>query len=527
MKPRRWFWLVLLTVAVAGSLRLPRLSKRPLHTDEAVHAWKLGVDLMESGRYEYDPHEYHGPTLNAFTLPIAWLRGQASHQTLDEVTLRLVPALFGIGLVLLPLLFYDGLGIRGTGLAMFFTALSPAFVFYSRYYIQEVLLVFFTLAFLGCLWRYIRSMHWGWLILTGISAGLMHATKETCIISFGSVVLAGGILFWLERPQLNIRLRWWHPVLVLGVALGVSELLFSWFFTHPRGIVDSFATYAIYFNRAGQGEGHTHPWYYYLDLLTWIEGFEWPGWNEDYTVVVAALGMGYAFFKRDWPGGNLLLVRFLALYTFLMTTVYSALPYKTPWSMLGCLSGMLLLAAVGTDAFLRTLTQRWEKIAVSCFVLLFGLLSPLIQSVLLNFKYETDQTNPYVYAHTHRDIFRVCDTLRQYATFPGDPEPLIQVVCPQGDCWPLPWYLRDLSNIGYPPQLEAMDPVGDVVVTQPNLKEALHTTIYERGVPGERELYMAILPEGTQLRHGVELLAYARMSLWEKVRNAEAPEVLP
>ena len=63
--------------------------------------------------------------------------------------------IFGIGLIGLLLLLTDGLGKTAVATAALLTAISPAMVFYSRYYIQEMLLVFFTLAALGCGWRYL------------------------------------------------------------------------------------------------------------------------------------------------------------------------------------------------------------------------------------------------------------------------------------------------------------------------------------------------------------------------------------
>ena len=59
---------------IALALRLPGLAKRPMHGDEAVNAVKIGED--EGKGYRYDPHEYHGPTLNYFSLIPAWLGGR-------------------------------------------------------------------------------------------------------------------------------------------------------------------------------------------------------------------------------------------------------------------------------------------------------------------------------------------------------------------------------------------------------------------------------------------------------------------
>ena len=66
--------LLLLAVILALGLRLPRLAERPMHGDEAIHAEKFG-QLLEQGTYRYNPNEYHGPTLNYFTLIPAKLQG--------------------------------------------------------------------------------------------------------------------------------------------------------------------------------------------------------------------------------------------------------------------------------------------------------------------------------------------------------------------------------------------------------------------------------------------------------------------
>ncbi|MCL5099127.1 MAG: TIGR03663 family protein, partial [Candidatus Omnitrophica bacterium] len=58
----RWLALVLLLIAAGAlALRLPQLSRRPMHTDESVQAIKFR-GLLENGVYRYDPNEYHGPT---------------------------------------------------------------------------------------------------------------------------------------------------------------------------------------------------------------------------------------------------------------------------------------------------------------------------------------------------------------------------------------------------------------------------------------------------------------------------------
>ena len=102
---RLYYALILAAVPLAVMLRLPQLSRRPMHTDEAVHAEKFHL-LLEQGRYDYDPEEYHGPTLNYFTLIPARLSGANQFTEVTERTLRIVPVFFGVLLVLfLPLMF--------------------------------------------------------------------------------------------------------------------------------------------------------------------------------------------------------------------------------------------------------------------------------------------------------------------------------------------------------------------------------------------------------------------------------------
>ena len=70
-------FLALLVVVLAVILRVPGLEHRPMHTDEAVHGVMLG-ELMEDGRYVYDPSDYHGPTMYFATFPVLWFSGAST-----------------------------------------------------------------------------------------------------------------------------------------------------------------------------------------------------------------------------------------------------------------------------------------------------------------------------------------------------------------------------------------------------------------------------------------------------------------
>src|ERR1051326_2098843 len=186
----RWSALaLLLALAAALALRVPKLVTRPLHNDEAVNAVKV-TELWQHDRYAYDPDEYHGPTLHYATLPFLWLSGARNSDELSDATLRLAPVAFGVGLILLLLLFADGLGRQALAWAAIFIAVSPAMVFYSRYFIHEMLLVFFTALTLGAGWRYTQTRSAGWAGLAGAGLGLMYATKETFVLAVVAMALA-------------------------------------------------------------------------------------------------------------------------------------------------------------------------------------------------------------------------------------------------------------------------------------------------------------------------------------------------
>src|SRR6516164_8831869 len=139
---------MLAILAIAAAMRLPRLELRPMHADEANQAVKTG-QLYETGKYDYDAKDHHGPSLYWLTLPSLAFGGAKDLADSREVQYRIVPALFGIGLIGLLLLLADGLSKTAVAAAALLAAVSPAMVFYSRYYIQETLLVFFSLAALG------------------------------------------------------------------------------------------------------------------------------------------------------------------------------------------------------------------------------------------------------------------------------------------------------------------------------------------------------------------------------------------
>jgi uncharacterized protein (TIGR03663 family) len=470
MKPSQVLCVACLTLlaAAAFAIRLPRLADRPMHGDEANQAAKTGI-LLETGEYRYDPVEHHGPSLYWLTLPSLWLQGRTEFAETIETDYRIVPVVFGVGLILLLCLVADGLGRGAAVLAGLFTAISPALVFYSRYYIQETLLVFFALAALSAGWRYARSQKVIWAVLCGAALGMMHATKETWILSAAAAGLGGALFLawtrWREGTWLVARTDWQPRALIgfLAAACFVTLVLYSSFNRNPRGPLDSILAYAVYVRRGSEAGIHSHPWYYYLELLLAFRPAKGFFWSEGLIVALAAIGAVASLARGALPAPQRYFCRFLAFYTLTLTALYAAISYKTPWCLLGFFHGMILLAGVGGWYILglvwvsRRGNERrssWLRLAAAIPVtvlLAAGVLHLGRQCYWLNFRLAADNRNPYVYAHTSSSIKNLARTIENLAEVsPRGQQLTIHVVTPE-NYWPLPWYMRqiDPEAVGY------------------------------------------------------------------------------
>jgi uncharacterized protein (TIGR03663 family) len=518
--------ILLVPILLAAALRFPGLALRPMHADEAVHADKFGT-LLEGGGYTYDPSEYHGPTLYYLTLPSAWLRGARRYVELDEATLRVVPATLGVVLVAAHLVARASLGAPAALVAALLAALSPAMVFYNRYYIHETPLVLFTFgALLGGCW-YRRRPGAVPALVTGACVGLMLATKETAPLAVCSMLAALGLTLVVDHWRgLEPRSIWTVVqgrdalLALLAVAL-VAGVLFSSFLSHPGALVDSVRAYGMYLHRANAASWHFHPWHYYLGLLLHFPAEGTPVWTEGLIVVLALAGVAAGWSRSGVPGADGRVLRFLGFYTLLMVVVYSAIPYKTPWCLLGFLQGMILLAGAGAVFLVRAFRGRVAK----------GLVVALLASATAHlgwqaysgsFRFPADPRNPYVYAQTGTDVFAIVERLEDLARAHPDGTALPVQIISRQNLWPLPWYLRGFSRVEWWNGVSEEAENAPVILATPDMEPALVRKLYDLPPPGQRELYVSLFGRPVALRPRVELRGYVAMSLWEDYRNLEA-----
>ena len=513
--------LVLAAAAIGTLLRVVDLDERVMHTDEAVHAVKF-AELLEEGTYTYDKHEYHGPTLNYFSLISTKIFDVESSPEVTDAMLRYVPVVCGVLIILLVLLVTDGLGAGGAVCSALMVAVSGAFVYYSRYYIQEMLLVCFTFGVMVCGWRYVANRKVGWAIATGIFAGLMYATKETCIIAFGSIgvaVLGVALMSWQEgNLDFKNRFNKNHIAAAVVSAAVISILFFSSFFSNPDGIFDSIRAYGTYFDRAGGGTRHINPWYFYLRALVFEKQGGGPVFSEAVFVVLSLVGFVSVLRCKASEKFNPAFVRFIAFYTVMMAAIYSAMPYKTPWCMLGFYHGMLLLAGFGVVVLWSMCKRNVTRVFVAA-VLLCGFTFAGWQCCGANYIYSAHWRNPYVYGHTEGNFMDVVERIEAVAAVHPDGEDVyVEVICSEGDYWPLPWYLRQFTKIGWFDKADMNIPVGAIVIAsnEDSIQQDVMSKIYELPPPGKRDMYVPLFDNVVvPLRPGVGLVGLVRKDVWD------------
>ena len=497
-----------------------------MHADEAIHADKFGT-LLEGGGYAYDPSEYHGPTLYYLTLLPARLRGEGRYVEIDEVTLRSLPAALGVALVAAHLWARGFLGTAGAALAALLAAISPAMVFYSRYFIHETPLVFFSFGAVLAACRHLREPGLAPALLAGVSAGLMLATKETAPLALGCMLLALGLTHladrWRGASRAPIRraARGRHLISALLAAGLTSSALFTSFLTHPEGIVDAVRAYGFYLERAKAASWHFHPWSYYLRLLIRFPSSGAPFWTEGLILVLALIGGAAAWVAKGAPGADSRALRFLGFYTLLMLVTYSAIPYKTPWCLLGFLHGMILLAGPGAVFLVRSF--RGPALRAVIGVLLCCAAAHLgWQAFLGSFRFAADPRNPYVYAHTGPDVFEIVGRLKDLARAHPDGSSMPVQIISRENLWPLPFYLRGLRRVSWWNGVSESAPSAPVILVTPDMEPALVRKLYDLPPPGERELYVSIFERPVELRPRVELRGYAANGLWDDYRRLQA-----
>lgn len=519
---RAWQISVLAILALGTFLRVYNLTLVPLHHDEGVNGNFL-VKLVRDGVYQYDPANYHGPTLYYFSAFVPWLLklffGTAARDTygLNTIAIRLVPALFGVATIGLIFLLRKYIGTVATLSAALLLALSPGAVYLSRYFIHETLFVFFTVGIVVAMLRCFSERNPFYLLFAAASAALLFATKETAIISVVVLVIAlaitliytrmfrpaplptkpkrkqktiseGGLRQYIDELGGPLNSAIW-VLLALLIFAGLNIVFYSSFFTnYPKGVYDALRTFDFW-SKTGK-QAHVHP------MITYVK---WLIKQESPLLLLASLGALVTVIRPKRP-----VALFCALWAFGLIAAYSLVPYKTPWLVLSFIPPLAITAGYAIQAVYEGDRRQLRLPAVILFA---AICVSTYQTIDLNFvNYDNDHTYyVYVYAHTKRDTNALVNRIDEIARSTNQGTTGITIMSP--DYWPLPWYLRNYSRVGYYGRLtQTTEPIVIASESQREEVEASLGPAYELVPSGNATGNFALRP-------GVDLLLYTKRGL--------------
>ena len=185
---RRIRYVAVFLSVVAVLSRLSYLGIRAFHHDESLDAW-FSLQYLDGSYKGYDP-VYHGPLRFYLNAGFFWLFGQS-----DSIA-RLLPALSGIGVVLLPWFWRRNLGPIGTPMAMTLVLVSPTMLYFSRFGREDTFFLLLTFLTVIAIFSFLTTpKRWHPAVLL-ILLVLALAVKESAFLtvfifgSFGMVLLA-------------------------------------------------------------------------------------------------------------------------------------------------------------------------------------------------------------------------------------------------------------------------------------------------------------------------------------------------
>jgi predicted membrane-bound mannosyltransferase len=174
LRPVLMFAAFAATVTLAAVLRFWDLGIRTFQGDETVSSL-IARQFARGGGYEQLP-VLHGP-LHYFSTALAF------HALgTNDTAARAMPALFGVLLAALPLMFTRHIGRVGAVVAALLIAISPTMLYYSRFAGPDIYLAFFSLATAMLIWRYLAAPERVYLYLMSATLAFTLVTSEMALV---------------------------------------------------------------------------------------------------------------------------------------------------------------------------------------------------------------------------------------------------------------------------------------------------------------------------------------------------------
>ena len=191
-------WAAILIVAVVT--RFYALGERVMSHDESLHA-VYSLELYRSGSYQHNPM-MHGPFLFHANALIYFLFG------VSDATTRVMPALAGIGSIVMAWFYRRWIGRLGAFMAGLLMLVSPSLLFHSRYIRNDIYIVFFAMIWVYGMFRFVEERKMKWLYLTVGAMALGFVTKENQFMTgtiFGVFLVGAALWRWLTGRERILR----------------------------------------------------------------------------------------------------------------------------------------------------------------------------------------------------------------------------------------------------------------------------------------------------------------------------------
>ena len=190
--PRYWeVGLYALFAIVAAGFRFWDLGARSFNHDESLHAQYSWYLYNGPDGYDHDPM-MHGPFQFHFNalifralefLSAAPILSNWVHWGPSDYSARMLPAIFGVALVVMPYFLRGYIGRFGALMLSLFFVFSPVLLYFSRFARNDIYIGVWTLAIIICIWRYMTEHRNLYLYITAAVLALSFATKEVTFMT--------------------------------------------------------------------------------------------------------------------------------------------------------------------------------------------------------------------------------------------------------------------------------------------------------------------------------------------------------
>lgn len=254
--------IAVIIISFAAVLRFYELDLRPYHHDESVHA-HFSYKLLDEGYYEgYNP-VWHGPFLYYITALMFRIF------TDSNLVGRFLPALIGVLLVALPLFIRKYIGDIGALFAAFFLAISPSFLYYSRFLRLDIFMAFFSFGMIIGLLYFLKTKKYYFLCISALLFALSLTAMESVYVN-SFIFLVFCILFLRSETKKFIKKAGIRNIFVsLSIIAIVYYLFYSFFLQYP--LDPFFAVQKAVTHWSSYNQGPSGPPYFYLGLAALYE----------------------------------------------------------------------------------------------------------------------------------------------------------------------------------------------------------------------------------------------------------------